>query len=63
MKKHVVLKTDVSNVSIELGTQKTVDVFLLRGKTFNSFKQALKDDAFNTNDRVKKLLARPKRWR
>ena len=56
------LKTDVPDTSQEQGTQKSVDVFLLRGKTFNSFKQALKDNAFSTNDHVKKLLARPKRW-
>ena len=56
------LKIELPVVPQDMCTQNTVEVFLLDGKTFNSFAQALEDNAMKTNNRVRKLLARPKRW-
>ncbi|MGE8466255.1 MAG: hypothetical protein ACN6QE_08985 [Pseudomonas putida] len=57
------LKIHLPVVSQEMGTQKTLALFLLDGKTFNCFTQALEDHAIRHNERVRKLLTRPTRWR
>ncbi|WP_176506893.1 MULTISPECIES: type II toxin-antitoxin system TacA family antitoxin [Pseudomonas] len=38
-------------------------LFLLDDEAFDAFTQALEDHTIRSNECVKKLLARPKRWR